>query len=123
MALILSTIFDFLTDPLGLPIDAGWEYLILAAIGFVAFIIAYLCVGKLYNERIISSREFGSAIHWFIRFILFVILWFIAYLIIWIIKLVSEYWIWILCVLGLSILIISIVCFVIFKALTGKKEV
>ena len=37
---MLKFLFGILTDPLGLPIDAIWEYLILAVIGAIAFVIA-----------------------------------------------------------------------------------
>ena len=38
-------IFDILTDPLGLPIEWYWEYLILAVIGTFVYAVAYRCVG------------------------------------------------------------------------------
>ena len=42
-------IFEILTDPLGLPIEWYWEYLILAVIGAAAYAVAYRCVGDMYS--------------------------------------------------------------------------
>lgn len=64
-------ILDFLTEPLGLPIEWYWEYAILAVVGFIAYIIAYRCVGKLYYSGVINGRGIGSFLHWLIRLIFF----------------------------------------------------
>ena len=80
---IMSAIFKFLferaTDPLGLPINAFYEYIILAVIGAVAYGIAYSKVGDMYHGSLISGRTEGSFFHWLIRLILFVGLWLLAY--------------------------------------------
>ena len=52
-------IFEILTDPLGLPIEWYWEYLILAVIGVVAYAVAYRCVGDMYS----GGRLFLSLAH------------------------------------------------------------
>lgn len=79
----MSTIFKFLferaTDPLGLPIDALYEYIILAVIGAVAYGVAYRKVGDMYHSGIIDGRTSGSFFHWLIRGFLFVVLWLVAY--------------------------------------------
>ena len=79
----MSAIFKFLfereTDPLGLPINAFYEYIILAVIGAVAYGIAYSKVGDMYHGSLISGRTEGSFFHWLIRLILFVGLWLLAY--------------------------------------------
>ncbi len=59
-------IFEFLTGPLGLPIQWYWEYIILGIIGAIAFKIAW---------EVSPGGRFGSEIHWFVRIIAFVILW------------------------------------------------
>ena len=68
-------IFEILTDPLGLPIEWYWEYLILAVIGVVAYAVAYRCVGDMYSGGMIDGSTSGSFFHWLIRLILFVVLW------------------------------------------------
>lgn len=47
---IFSFIFGKFTDPLGLPIEWYWEWIILADIGFTAYIIAYKAVGNMYSD-------------------------------------------------------------------------
>ena len=62
-------IFEFLTEPLGLPVQWYWEYIILAIIGTIAFNIAW---------EISPGGRFGSEIHWAVRIVAFVVLWAIA---------------------------------------------
>ena len=77
-------LFEILTDPLGLPINALWEYLILAIINAIAFKIAWDA----------SPGGFGgSAIHWVVRLIAFVIIWAVTYGIIALAKWIFVNWI------------------------------
>ena len=68
--MIFKLIFEILTDPLGLPINALWEYLILAIINVVAFKIGWDAS---------PGGTWGSAIHWAVRLVAFVIIWAITY--------------------------------------------
>ncbi|MBR3678944.1 MAG: hypothetical protein IKL87_01925 [Oscillospiraceae bacterium] len=70
---IFSIIFEFVTHPLGLPINPLYEWVIMAILGSIAFVVAYSAVGKLGLRG-----NAGSAAHWTIRFVVFVILWAIA---------------------------------------------
>lgn len=79
MSVIFKFMFERLTDPLGLPINAFYEYIILAVIGAVAYGIAYRKVGDMYHGGLISGRTEGSFFHWVIRAFLFVVLWLVAY--------------------------------------------
>lgn len=79
MSAIFKFLFERATDPLGLPINALYEYIILAVIGAVAYGIAYSKVGDMYNGGLISGRTEGSFFHWLIRLILFVGLWLLTY--------------------------------------------
>lgn len=79
MNVIFKFMFERLTDPLGLPINALYEYIILAVIGAVAYGVSYRKVGDMYHSGIISGRTEGSFFHWLIRLILFVGLWLLAY--------------------------------------------
>ena len=79
MSIIFKFMFERLTDPLGLPINPIYEYVILAVIGLVAYGLAYRKVGDMYHGGLISGRTEGSLFHWFIRACLFVILWRVAY--------------------------------------------
>lgn len=53
-------IFDLATEPLGLPIDWYYEWIILGVIGYIAYLIAYDKVGSLYHGDFISGRAAGS---------------------------------------------------------------
>lgn len=79
MSAIFKFLFERVTDPLGLPINALYEYIILAVIGSIAYGIAYSKVGDMYHGGLISGRTEGSFFHWLIRFILFVGLWLLTY--------------------------------------------
>ena len=79
MNAIFKFLFERATDPLGLPINPIYEYVILAVIGLVAYGIAYSKVGDMYHGGLISGRTEGSFFHWLIRLILFLGLWLLAY--------------------------------------------
>ena len=67
---IYKFLFELLTSPLGLPIDAIWEYLILLVIGAIAFKIGW---------EISPGGPFGSLIHWGVRGLSFFVMWAITY--------------------------------------------
>lgn len=100
---MLKFLFGVLTDPLGLPIDAIWEYLILAVIGAIAFGIAW---------NISPGGEFGSLIHWVVRLIAFVVLWAIVYGIIALVQWIFANWVLILCILGGVVVIGGIIAII-----------
>lgn len=79
MSAIFKFLFERATDPLGLPINTLYEYIILAVIDAIAYGIAYSKVGDMYHGGLISGRTEGSFFHWLIRFILFVGLWLLTY--------------------------------------------
>ena len=79
MSAIFKFMFERATDPLGLPINPIYEYVILAVIGLVAYGLAYRKVGDMYHGGLISGRTEGSFFHWLIRLILFVGLWLLTY--------------------------------------------
>lgn len=93
-------LFDLLTNPLGLPIEWYNEYLILAAIGAVAYGIAYRFVGDMYHSGAIDGRTSGSFFHWLIRLILFAALWAVTYGVIVAVRWLAENWVMVLCILG-----------------------
>ena len=69
---------------MGLPIEWYYEWIILAVIGYIAYLIAYEKVGSLYHGDLISGRAAGSFCHWIIRTLYFIVMWAIAYGVIWI---------------------------------------
>ena len=97
---IFSFVFDLLVDPLGLPIDWFWEWIILVVVGLAAYIIAYRAVGGLYSNGWINGRTAGSALHWIIRLIVFVVIWAITRGIIWLVRFITAHWVIVLSVIG-----------------------
>ena len=76
-------IFDLATEPLGLPIEWYYEWIILLVIGEIAYHVAYDKVGDLYHSGSISGRSAGSFFHWVIRTVVFVAVWAVTYGVIW----------------------------------------
>ena len=52
-------IFDLITEPLGLPIEWYYEWIILLVIGEIAYRVAYDKVGVLYQSGSISGKSAG----------------------------------------------------------------
>ena len=67
---MFKLVFELLTDPLGLPINALWEYLVLLIIGAISFSVGW---------EVSPGGRFGSVIHWCVRLIAFFVLWAITY--------------------------------------------
>lgn len=91
-------IFSLLTDPLGLPINDLWEYLILLIIGKIAFSVGW---------EVSTGGRFGSEIHWLARLIVFYVLWAITYGIIAVCQWIIAHWV--VCIAMLAALIITLV--------------
>lgn len=116
-------IFDLLTDPLGLPIEWYWEYIILLVIGAVAYAVAYRCVGDMYSGGMIDGSTSGSFFHWLIRLILFVILWAVTYGIIAAVKWLTDNWVLVLSILGGVVAVVGIVAIAAIIVRKQKKKV
>ena len=108
---MFKLIFEILTDPLGLPINALWEYLIIAIINAVAFKIAWDA----------SPGGFGgSAIHWTVRLVAFIIIWAVTYGIIALAKWIFANWIIVLCILA-GMIILGIVIAVVLNRNSERR--
>lgn len=87
----MSELFNFLTFLLGLPIDTFWSYVIMLIVGVAAYKIAYYAVGKMYGNGEIQGKSEGSAWHWIIRILVFVVIWAVLYGVIAVVKFFVEY--------------------------------
>lgn len=116
-------IFDLLTDPLGLPIEWYWEYIVLLVIGAVAYAVAYRCVGDMYSGGMIDGSTSGSFFHWLIRLILFVILWAVTYRIIAVVKWLTDNWVLVLSILGGVVATVGIAAVIAIIVRKRKKKV
>lgn len=111
---VFSFIFDKFTDPLTLPIEPLYEWIILGVVGLIAYAASFRIVGDMYDSGSISgsiSGSFlGSLFHWIIRLLIFVPIWFVVYWVIVIAQWIIAHWILVLSVLGgLTILTIAII--------------
>lgn len=92
--------YELLVDPLELPINPIWEYIIIFMIGEIAHEIAFYCS---------PGGKFGSIIYWVTKLITFVVVWGILYLIISSIQFILSHWVWF--ILG-GVLLIVIIIFI-----------
>lgn len=95
---MLKFLFDLATDPLGLPIHALWEYIILSGIGAVAFSVGW---------DVSPGGPFGSLIHWVVRLAVFVILWAIVYALIAAIQWIICNWVVTIAIIVVALLVIG----------------
>ena len=103
-------IYEILVNPLGLPFDPIWEYLIIFIVGEIAHEIAYWVSP--------GGKIFGSFIYWVSKLLFFVAMWAILYGIITSFQFVITHWMW-FTIGGVIILAIAITLIIIFK----KKKV
>lgn len=89
---MLKFLYELFTNPLGLPIEPIWEWIIILIVGEVAHEIAYWVSP--------GGKIFGSAVYWITKFISFVAMWVVLYGLIVAIQFVAKYWIWFLCIGG-----------------------
>lgn len=106
---IFSFIFDKFTDPLTLPIEPLYEWIILGVIGVFAYVVSFRLVGDMYDSGCISGSFLGSLFHWIIRLLIFVPVWFVVYWVIVIAQWIIANWILALCILGGLIVVIAAV--------------
>ena len=114
-------LYEFLIDPLGLPIAWYWEYIILFIINQIAYHIAFSAVGKMYDAGM-DGKGLGSFFHCVIRTFCFAFIWTIVYGVIWICKWLFVNWILIVSIIGGIILLVGVVA-IIIKMKNKKKEV
>ena len=117
---MLKFIFQRLTDPLGLPLAWYWEWLILVIISAIAFGLAYNVVGAMYEEDMIDGKGCGSAFHWIIRLLVFVIIWAVTYGIIWLVKWICINWVLVLSILGGIVLVAGIMGILLLRRRKNK---
>lgn len=60
---MLKFVFELAIEPLGLPIEWYWEWLILSIIGYISYKVAFSKVGQMYRDKTITGRGICSIIH------------------------------------------------------------
>lgn len=91
MSVVFKYIYDFLSSPLGLPIEWYYEYIILKLVDFIAYKMAFNAVGTMYRLDIIDGKISGSFFHYTLRVAFFLIVWAVLYIIIALAKLILGY--------------------------------
>ena len=114
----MSTLFNYFTYPLGLPIDTLYSYIIMLVVGEFAYRIAYSSVGKLYSKNIIQRSADGSICHWLIRFPVYIIIWAVLYSLISLGKFIYNNW---KIVLLISCYVVATVIILAITSLVKKK--
>ena len=103
--------YELLIDPLGLPLEPLWEYIILLIVGEIVHEIAF---------NISPGGTFGSLIYWVSKLIVFVIIWAVLYAIIASIQFIIAHWIW-FAIGGGAIIVGLLVCFFISESKINYK--
>lgn len=84
---MLKFFYTVLTDPLGLPLEPVWEYIILAILGWIVHEIAWSAS---------PGGTFGSLIYWGTKLLAYLLIWAVLYVIIHTIQFVIAHWLWFL---------------------------
>lgn len=107
-------IFESLTSPLTVSDNYFVDSIIIGLIGIIAFKVAFKIVGDIG-----AFGEFGSILHWIIRFVTFFLLWFVCSLFIGVIKFIISHIIVIL-VLCCSFIIVGFIFGIIRNHFVGR---
>lgn len=91
MKQIMKPIFELLTGECILFDNVIYNYIGLGIVGALAFVIAWRCVGMLYDYGIIDDKETGSIIHWCLRIISFLVIFYFFSWMIWLVKIIDKY--------------------------------
>lgn len=108
---MLKIFYTLLTDPLGLPIEPLWEYIILLLVGEIVHEIAFY---------VSPGGTFGSLIYWVTKLIAFAAIWAVLYAIIAIIKFIIAHWIWF--AIGGGVLLAAAVGLTIYAKVSDKNK-
>ncbi len=119
MKQIMKPIFELLTGECILFDNVIYNYIGLGIVGVLAFVIAWRCVGMLYDYGIIDDKETGSIIHWCLRLISFFVIFYLFSWMIWLINIIDRYKKIILVVL--VFLILFVIGIIIIKRILKKN--
>lgn len=97
---MLKLFYTLLTNPLGLPIEPLWEYVILLVVCEIVHEIAWSAS---------PGGTFGSLVYWVTKLIAFMAIWAVLYAIIAAIQFVITHWIWF--AVGAAIIIAIVIAF------------
>ena len=106
---MLKLLFEFLTSSFSLSENPISNYIIMAVVGYIAFLMAYNIVGWFYYTDIIEGKGVGQILHWVIRLFIFVIIYRIAAVAIriykWVMGIPMYVW-WVVMIIIIGIILI-----------------
>lgn len=106
---MLKLLFEFLTSSFSLSENPISNYIIVAVVGYIAFLMAYNIVGWFYYTDIIEGKGVGQILHWVIRLFIFVIIYLIAAVAIriykWVMGIPMYVW-WVVMIIIIGIILI-----------------
>lgn len=70
----MKILFKYFTNSFSLSENPINNYVLMAIVGVMSYIAAYLLVGKLYQADCIDGRGVGRFLHWTIRAIVFAVI-------------------------------------------------
>ena len=108
----MKFLFDLLVDPLGLPIDIVYEYIILLILGEVAYQLAYEKTG-IWGRGLTSGEK--SIMHWVIRAVYYVVIWIVLRAFISLYDFAVNHKILSLVIAYIAIIIVGIIAFAKYK--------
>ena len=106
---MLKLLFEFLTSSFSLSENPISNYIIMAVVGYIAFLLAFNIVGWFYYTDIIEGKGVGQILHWVIRLFIFVIIYLIAAVAIriykWVMGIPMYVW-WVVMIIIIGIILI-----------------
>lgn len=114
-------LYEFLIEPLGLPIEWYWEYVILWILDRVAYLVARNTVRDLYDMGM-DGRAMGSFAHCVIRTSFFAIVWVVTYAIIWACKWLFEHWVLAVSIIGSSVFVAALIVLIVRFYVKRKED-
>lgn len=110
MRALFSELYDFVIDQFTLFTDPFWNIVAIAAVGVIAFAVAWDIVGRLYRNGDICGSGCGSFIHWTIRIVAAVILLFLAAVLLTVVRFFLSVpgWAWFITLLAMGILLVIV---------------
>ncbi len=119
MSVISKLLIEFVTEPLGLPIEWWKGWLIMLVVGEIAYRVAYAVVGHEYRAGGITTKTEGILLHLLIRLPVYVCLWAVSNGVIRFRQFVGEYWVIVFVSLGVCFIAVIAAVILIRKERKG----
>lgn len=112
---MLKLAFNYLTDSYSLLEDPINNYIIMAAVGFAAYLIAYSIVGWFYHTDMIDGRAAGHVLHWIIRLGVFIAIYYVTATAIRLFKWIKGFPVYVRCTVVAAVILITVARYFLYK--------